>query len=589
VFYSNNSCKKEGYLLQWYDTFIEATNMYSSIKIISAGISLVFLTIAFSLGNGEVLSIPQAHAALDSSFFESLTKLSLNWSMFIELAVTVTFIFYPIVSALLDPKVFLDISGGGQSDLLLIWQVSRDIMNTIFAFMLIGGAMMTVIMAKQDFLKRFALKFILGIILVNFSWFFPRVILDISHVLTANIYQLPSIVGTECRFKDSDGVLQPCTRPTDFKYFPDDTTAFTTSGYKCVSTIICYKPEVLDRNTNVADGILAGLIMNHARLPEINKVLASIPTGGAADTLDVIKQSVSFLMRAGLQLLIVLYVAIIIVGMAVALLVRIPILWMTMAFMPLMFLGFVAGDLLDAKFNTMNLIFKKFLHAAFLPAAMAVPLSVGFILINALAFGTPPDSADQLGKATGLILPGVSDLWSFLWMLITIVVMWKGFRMALSIDPVFETATQGLTAFGGNVGNIAKNLPLNIPLLPAGKNSDGTPKEGFVSVGEKMSGLGALSNLSSSGRLFSPNTTPAEITIDKTTHTAIQGANIVGNKIDPLDIDKIAKAAKAANPIADASEIAKKVKEALENTHSGFTMDPTQFDKLKDEIQKATP
>ena len=393
--------------------------------------ALVFLIAVIATKETSILSIPVAHA---ESPFDLIEEIQGKGALIIEVLVAATFIIYPIITVLLDPQFFIDILR--EDDILTIWQLSRDIMNVIFAFMLIGGAMATVVMANQEYLKKYALKFLLGIILVNFSWFFPRVILDVSNVVTANIYQLPSIVGTTCEYREKDGTMSDCKFPSKFLYFPTDdqlndirthTPSSIYNNYQCISDNICYLPQSLVNDTNIPSGILAGLAMNHARIPEMNKVMNSLPTEWERMDANMIQQLISQIIRLGLQFILVMFIALILIGMAVALLVRIPILWITMAFMPLMFISFVLGDLLPTDFNTMQLIFKKFVHAAFLPAVLAVPLSVGFILINGLANSTAPDSAIMLSDSLGPILPGVNDLWEFLGVLVTIVVMWKGF------------------------------------------------------------------------------------------------------------------------------------------------------------------
>lgn len=481
------------------------TNINQRLKFILGFLSLLFLGVILQREGLDAFQISGASAQT----FQVMNEIQEKWSIFIGIGMMISFFMYPIVSTLLDPQVFLDITVQGDGDLMKIWQLSRDIMNTIFAFMLIAGAMATVIMANGDYLKKYAVKFIIGIILVNFSWFFPRVILDVSNVLTANIYQLPNIVGTECRFRESDGSMRSCTFPTDFKFFEAAEAVYANAGrgadqngYTCVSKEICYKPVELDRNTNTAGGVLAGLMLNHARLGEMNKVMASGASAEGLNTREFIDTVISQIIHMGLQLLLIIYIALIMLGMAIALLVRIPVLWITMAFMPLMFIGFVAGDILPDNMNTMK-IFKHFIAAAFLPVMMAIPLAVGFILINALAFSSAPESAATLSGAGGNILPGIKDLWSFMWLLMAITVMWKGFKMAVANDEIFSQATSKITDMGTNFGNLARNLPLNVPFIPGTVNKDGTSN--LQSLGQLGNSVGAASSAASQGRLFADN------------------------------------------------------------------------------------
>jgi hypothetical protein len=273
---------------------------------------------------------------------------------------------------------------------------------------------------------------------------------------------------------------------------------------------------------------------------------------------NMIQQLISQIIRLGLQFILVMFIALILIGMAVALLVRIPILWITMAFMPLMFISFVLGDLLPTDFNTMQLIFKKFVHAAFLPAVLAVPLSVGFILINGLANSTAPDSAIMLSDSLGPILPGVNDLWEFLWVLVTIVVMWKGFKAALKVDSIFEQATSGITGIGDNIGKLAMNAPLSIPIIPMGKDANG--KDINISLGAAKTKLNALQYAAGSGRLVEEvrgglgggsgttnniNHVVVNTAVNTAVSSAITASN--GNVLSETDLNAIVIAMRNAN------------------------------------------
>ena len=79
------------------------------------------------------------------------------------------FFFFNILSYLLEPELLLGMIGSGGDEVLnTIWRVSRDIMNIIFAFLLVVGAIITVITAKREYLAQYAVKFAHAVILVNF-------------------------------------------------------------------------------------------------------------------------------------------------------------------------------------------------------------------------------------------------------------------------------------------------------------------------------------------------------------------------------------------------------------------------------------
>ena len=472
--------------------------MFTQKKLLAGVIALITLVwIGQVFGYEELGFYIQKSLAAESPSNEVFTGMTTMLAVIVTAVNFLTFLIFPLIEVILDPTFFLDIHSANEAVILQIWRVSRDIVNVVFAFMLVIGACLTVITAKKDIISRFAIKFVLGIILVNFTWFFPRVILDVGHVLAATIYQLPRMVSSTCRYYDINGNIQtPCKFPTDYAYFDEARTinaGLPTGAWECPLETFCYEVGALDPNTNTAGGVLSGLIFNHAKLPDLAKV-QNFNGGGtpATNPLDQISFFLMFILNTIFLIALSVALFLAMLAMLVAFIIRIPVLWMTMAFMPFMFIGFVLEDKMG-NFNTMK-IFDHFVKAAFLPAITAIPFAIGYIVLNALAFSAPTGTAIKLEFADGRFLPGVDNLWIVLWQITTILVIWKGFFMALSIDSIYADATKGIKSVGSNLGGIAASLPLNIPFLPGAKDPD-TGKTDFISLGEantRMRGVGAL-------------------------------------------------------------------------------------------------
>ncbi|MDA1208797.1 MAG: hypothetical protein O2904_02055 [bacterium] len=473
--------------------------MPSTKKILITAIS-VFTLLWIVQASDSTTFVPQAYAAAPSDSVAA--KKAQEYSIMATMFQTVGGIAFDIVTLVADPDFYLEMNGKVEKKLHRIWKLSRDIVNTIFAFMLVIGALATVITAKGDFFQRYAFKFVIALILVNFSWFFPRVILDVGNVLAATIYHLPTTIGTSCLRMDGN----PCEFASDFRFFD---LAFansvdaapggvlSTGAYKCPNPNFCYKTELLSTTTNTANGILNGLIMNHAKLGELLQI--QNPSGALSgistvDPLQAIQQLITYIVKTGFTIAILVAVTLVMISMAVIFMIRIPVLWITIAFMPFMFIGFVIGDI-TSSFNTMA-IFKKFVSAAFLPAIVAIPMSIGYLLINETILIAQAPSAT--GSAASNFPGGVDNIYQLIFMITSILIIWKGFFMAVNAsgDEMYTGAVSGIKSFGDNLGNIALKAPLSIPVLPGAKRADGTTE--YTSIGEIVGQSGLIDQASSS-------------------------------------------------------------------------------------------
>lgn len=497
--------------------------------------ALGLLLFAISIDGLNALqpSVPQAHAAIQNpgAFFTELTQ---KLSVFMTAVMSISFIAYDILTVMIEPSFFLDIvynasgnttffnisvatSTSVEDKLNNLWQFSRNIVNIILAFILIVGAATTVVTAKKDFVAKHAFRFVLAVILVNFSWFFPRVILDVANVLTATVYQLPQSIGTECKIITGTVPLTgfPITKDCIFVkkilYFKEAENVASSavanpfsflapgSGVHCpIPNVICIEYEPLNSSTNTASGILSGLAMSHARLPTINQVSNPIGSTPPSNPVQMTRVFIEALIKLIWTLALGIVMALVQIMMFIAFLIRIPVLWITIAFMPFMFVGFIIGDKMG-QFNTMR-IFNHFVKAAFLPTVIAVPLAVGYILINELQFASNPRFNPPGGASSGFSLPGeIKSKWQIIWQIMTVIVIWQGVKAALKIDEIYSNATRGVQSFGDNLGKIAANAPLNIPIIPVGKDGKGNTK--FATAGEGIGKVGTLASLSQQGRL----------------------------------------------------------------------------------------
>ncbi len=410
-----------------------------------------------------------------------------------------TWFLFRLLDLVMDPSWIFDLNANGTDGSLLqmlreIWQFSRDLVNLGLALLLIVGAIMMIVTADSSKIKEKLPKFVMALVLVNLSWFIPRVIFDVSQVMTYTVYQIPSLLnGDGCTIPDAaTGLRKPCEVVTNVLFFPENTQFVGTSGvylnpakpqdplnsssgWKCpLKPLVCYQSVPFNSpqaQPQMYSKVINGLIINHARLSTLATIGDPRPGGvGPApacaagdDPVGCFGQTLSFLVKMIIVLL--LHVALLfpMIAMVAAFFLRIPILWVTMAFMPLVAIGFVIGDKMG-EFDPVKLFWNQFLSAVFLPLKVAVPFVIGFIMLNAGSASAPPAVFNQITPIA--VFTGVSDLWQFLWMCVALFIIWKYSFKVLKEDELMGMFTEKIQGWGKSIGDLAIKAPLAIPWIP---------------------------------------------------------------------------------------------------------------------------
>ncbi len=439
--------------------------------IVAGGIALVAT-------HGNPLSLPVAHAqqAANGNLGEPMVSIISVMAAFTTFMHIVLLIALNMVGYLMstdffnDPNMFLMLKR--------IWILSRDIMNLVFALMLIGVAFYTIIMASGEFVKSKIVHFVTAVILVNFSWFFPRVLIDVSNILTATIYSIPNMMPNfNCQTLNEQNKLEPCKVVTKTIIFPTAAEE-ATFGPTCQPKLVCYRLENFDTaapKMNTAHATLNALAVNFARLATLAKVPVAVavqaPNPGENQFLVSLKLMVSVLMVFFVQIALVFPL----LGLGIGLLLRIIVLWATMAFMPFAFIGYVFNGKLGTNvIGFEDYIWKNFIGAVFLPVTIAIPLVIGFIMLSSVSAIPIPDGIGLDQQWRYPIIAGVSSWWTFLWMIAALMIIWKGAFDALGKFDAAKGITEKIKGYGEYLGGAAMQLPLLTPLpLPGGAGKMG--------------------------------------------------------------------------------------------------------------------
>jgi hypothetical protein len=437
-------------------------------------------------------------------------------------------IIFKLLDVVLDPYVIFDLPPEGTGALYAmlnsIWQLSRDLMNIVFAIMLVVGALYVVVTTKKDFIQNHAPKFVMAIVFVNFSWFVPQVVYDIAQVAAYTVYQIPSLIpvgpgGETCRvWKENPPNPDNYSDPNNFRPCSIVTNVLLMEAiqnrseaeleadpqlggeWHCpLENFICYQEKAWNDPGLAASPqsrIINGLIINHARMGLL--VRTTDPIGGVPGRdVNETTRVIMYVVKMVFVLVINLALFFPLLAMLVAFFARIPILWITLAFMPFVFLEFVYGKPVTSQFNITDKIWKGFVTAAFLPAIVGVPLSVGFVLINAGSQAPPPGPLTEKLSDVVPLLAGVNTFWQLMWMAIALFVMWGGVFAALKSNQMIGKFVSSIEQYGSNIGSAALKAPLALPLLPGPGGQGVSPLQAL-----KLADMRGLSNaLSQTGNL----------------------------------------------------------------------------------------
>ena len=490
-----------------------------SKKIFPVAVLLLFLLIA-----------PEAaHAQI--SFGDTASKF---FGGMIEVFTVLNWLALAVVQALLNPDFIFGAklaSGVRPMELILnqIWIVSRDIVNGIFAFMLLAfGVYMIVAGAEKGvgaMLKEKAPKFVLAVVLVNFSWFFPRVILDMANVGQAVIYQLPSLmVGPTTRCvayidPGPDGALKddPATavdetadnfpKPCDFVW---KVRLFPPTEKECIAVPVppgCPRPTpkspyprrgqqigpLLDiyytdwgkavggkfENGSAfpvsgADTVINGLAVNFAKMPQLARVefkRAGLVSDTHADLSGKARAYLKFFVYLAFAAILSMAIGLILLAFAAVLLVRVAVIWMCVAFMPFIFVGYAwKGALGDLGHEKAPNIWQKFIKYALIPVFVAIPLSVGFTLLSFSGYLSNFSALNMAGsiEVVGMehVITGITEIHELIWMLLTLGIIWTGTFAVLESDEYSAKIVGGIKGFGEGTMNMAKRSALYAPIIP---------------------------------------------------------------------------------------------------------------------------
>jgi len=391
-------------------------------------------------------------------------------------------VFFSLIFALslgylMDSTFILD-SGMGDT-LHLVWEVMRNFVNVSFIIILLIIAIMVIVRPGDEgglgLLKKILPKFIFALIFVNLTFFGARFILTTNDVLATAIFSLPQVVS-------GDKIIRMPCKPSDQ----------ADGGKSCSQQIISALKEKFDKKeeatkepkeevkeeklfdkiesttkklfgkenwSNQAIGGLANKENTSLVLLSNMIDLENIPftKGQLGDKSDLLISSLGSIIMAGV-------VGIIFFMLFLAFVVRMVVLWICIAISPIAALGIVlkeifpSFDMGQGGFDPV----KVFISHAFMPTMVAIPLSIGMIMIfanNAVGFDLGTKTLFSFAEASG-------DSFSLLWWIASIVIVWFGTNtMIKKASPDFAAKLTdgvhgGVNKFVGGAAGTLKYMPI---------------------------------------------------------------------------------------------------------------------------------
>jgi hypothetical protein len=440
-----------------------------------------------------------------------------------------------------------------------IWVITRNLVNIAFVFILLGMALKEIfyVGGEPGELRKNLVKFALLMIAVNFTWLGAKVVLDAANVVTNAVFAIPSGVSSigvqfkECQVNDdpSQPISGLCI-PSEI-YAPLDSLEKAPLNYKaeeCEKVGEGYDQAYPDGepDANVSEENkkylgTSSICWENLNLFKYDQNTAVVYlTYGMARIQNLVYSNQGDVSELGqlavgtlMSLVIQIAYTISLLALWIALIIRMVFLWIFVAFSPALVLVIYFSGFSDQDFGEVKFGVREFLNWAFVPAYVGAIFSVAFLMLAAgqSLGGTEVSVIDNLNQAgvTGKLLRikslflGMDSLQEFIWLLLTLVVMWMGTFSVLNKMPVLGTITRKIDEYGQQTAKLLGTAPYWAPMVPmVGKD------------GEKTSVREMLKGVSPMHQLYEEKYKHQEAAPSKTVEFSKQAKTVNANQINRL-------------------------------------------------------
>lgn len=444
-----------------------------------------------------------------------------------ELATYVHKLFHPLINFFaFHVGNFLGtdyIFAGSMGDMLKsIWTISRNLVNIIFVLILLGLALKEIFWVNDEgsTLKKSLVKFTLLLVAVNFSWLGTKVVLDAANVATNVVFSIPmgvSTAATDINFEPcdvaGDDTLNGMCYPSEI-YMPtdsEDTVYYNQSDCESKKIGELYdkaylpdgspNPELTYEEQVMSQG--GTVCWDSLNLTKYNKNTAVVyMTYGMARIQNLVKSSnpgdkISQLAVGILfSLLIQVAYTISLLALFIAMIIRMAVLWVFVGFSPFLVLMLFSDKFKEGIGDKFSI--DAFGKWAFVPVKVGAVFSVAFLMVSAGQSVLSVDEKffdklDQGGSAVTAkmfkvksLFMGMDTLQEFIWLLVTLVVLWAGTFAVLGDMPIIKSFTDKINDYGTRTAKWLAKTPYWAPIMPM------VDKQGNFKLGSYEKEYGAV-------------------------------------------------------------------------------------------------
>ncbi|HFB07102.1 MAG TPA: hypothetical protein ENJ92_01530 [Chloroflexi bacterium] len=192
-----------------------------------------------------------------------------------------------------------------------------------------------------------------------------------------------------------------------------------------------------------------------------------------------------------LSLVIMLAYTLSLLALFIALIIRMAMLWLFVGFSPFLVLVIWFKGAEDVAVGKFKLGIKEFANWAFVPAKVGAIFAVSFIMISAgqAAGDSGIRLVDNLNAKAGFVFEipeintlfvGIGSLYQFIWLLMSLVILWMGVFGILGDMSIISIATSKINTWGTETFQKVATLPYKAPIIPLGKGETTSAREVFA-------------------------------------------------------------------------------------------------------------